>query len=188
MPLPRPVPFFSQNAGGPNGPPIDDPTGCWYACAKMMGVYYEGTYFRARKGVPELVNPNGTHQSLGADKLQVFQINERLQPLSITTPLNTASDFDAVLTNRGPIMFTWWVPGPKFYIFHASVVVGTLGPDVCYHDPAVGPNQSMSASVLKFARNGPGGRVDPMLVRDPATIPKQQVDVIAPRGIDYASR
>ena len=62
MPLPQPVPYYSQNAGL-NGLASDDPAGCWYACAKMMGVYYEGSFFRSRQGVPALTNPNGTHQS-----------------------------------------------------------------------------------------------------------------------------
>lgn len=185
MPLPRPVRFFSQNAG-PDGPPINDLTGCWYACAQMVRVYYGGSYARPER-LPELDNPDGTHKPLGGDALRKFQINERLQPLSITTPLNTASDFDAVLTESGPIMFSWWVPGPEVYTCHVSVIVGILDKDVRYHDPAVGPNQSMSATMLNLRRMGPMGRKDPMLVRDPKlrwaeSIPKELV--LASDGVD----
>jgi hypothetical protein len=139
MPLDHPVQFFSQNA---------DPTGCWYASARMMSVYYGGSY-STPKGVPGLDNPDGTHEGLpmGGEEKGIFLRNERL--VEVTTRLSTIDDFDAVLTNSGPIMFDWWAPG-----LHVSVIVGTLGTDILYHDPAVGPNQTMSLTMLNIRRTG----------------------------------
>jgi hypothetical protein len=186
MPLPEPVPYFSQHKGL-NGLAIDDPTGCWYACAKMMGVYYEGSFFRSRKGVRALMNPNGTHQSLGAEHLREFQINEKLVELPSGTPLNTAKDFDSALTQFGPIMFTWWVPGPEFDVFHASVIVACLDRDVVFHDPEYGPNQAMEPSSLQAKRSGGDGVRYPMLIRNDKFKPKKQVDLIAPKSLSLAS-
>ena len=170
MPLDGPVPFFSQNAG-PSGPEIDDPTGCWYACARMISVYYGGPY-SARKAVPELDNPDGTHKGLpmAGPELNTFLRNERLIP--VTTRLSTPDDFDAALTNSGPIMVNWWVPGRGL---HVSVIVGIMEKDVVYHDPAVGPNQSMLATMLNLRRTGPMGSISPMYVRDPKTIGRRPV-------------
>jgi hypothetical protein len=188
LPLPRPVQYFSQYRG-PDGPAVDDAAGCWYACAKMIGVYYEGTFFRSRKAVPELTNPNGTHQSLaGAGQhFQTFQINEKLIPINPSTPMNTASDVDAALTAYGPIMFTWWAPSSNGTTFHASVIVGIMDRYVVFHDPDMGASQTMSPEALQDARSGGDGIRYPMLVRNSKFIPEKQVDVIAPRGIVYAS-
>lgn len=170
MPLDGPVPFFSQNAG-PSGPEIDDPTGCWYACARMMSVYYGGPY-STRKAVPELDNPDGTHKGLpmAGPELSTFLRNERLVP--VATRLTTPDDFDAVLTNSGPIMVNWWVPGRGL---HVSVIVGIMDKDVVFHDPAVGPNQSMLVTMLNLRRTGPMGAVSPMYVRDPKTTGRRPV-------------
>jgi hypothetical protein len=162
------VPYFSQRVDGLNGPDEDDPNGCWYACAKMIGVYYEGTAGKNRKGVPQLdanywkqqgvpnVRWNG-HLVLGGklaggvDSFQVFTTNEHLVALPFN-PSWSIADLDAALQHSGPILYFWWAPGwDRNQAFgHASVVIGTDTSsgfrDVLFHDPAVAPRQSMSIS------------------------------------------
>lgn len=164
MPLNRPVRFFSQNEGQ-DGPSIDDPTGCWYACAQMMRVFYGGPVSPV-KGVVDLDNPDGTHKGLptAGKELSTFLRNERLLP--ITMRWDIPADVDAVLTHSGPIMFTWWKPGG----LHASIIVGMMGNTVLYHDPAAGPNQTMSLMMINIKRTGPMGGLGQMYIRDPKTI------------------
>ncbi len=151
MPLLRPVPFVSQEG---------DPTGCWYACARMLRLYYGGSYASPQR-LPELENADGTHQRLAGDSYNKFLKNESLSILPSDVVTNTASDIDGALTAYGPIMVSW--SGG----LHVSIVVGTLGLDVFHHDPAIGPNQLMSASVFNIRRTGGGGFKGGLLVRDP---------------------
>lgn len=184
------VKFFSQKANLLNGPPIDDPTGCWYASAKMIGVYWDGTPLRI--GVPELNNSDGTHRGLGdlpngADGYGRLALNEKLKELQ----LDSFSEIEAALTEMGPIMFFWYVPqsaniGEDKVFAHASVIVGTFPPNksMIFHDPAVGPNRQISVDLLRFARTI--GPKRPMFARNPATIPrKHHYEPDARRGIEY---
>ena len=176
MPLDRPVRYFSQNAGE-DGPLVDDPTGCWYACAQMLRVYFGGPVTPAQD---VLVNTDGTHRSLGGQAVGVFLKNEHLTALA--TKLDSPEVIDATLTNYGPIIFYWHAPQG----FHASVIIAVLGRDIVYHDPAIGPGQrmSMDAFQLKTAAglNGKGSNH----IRDPnlrsASSPRTEL-VLASDGV-----
>jgi hypothetical protein len=111
MPLPRPVPFVSQ---------AYDPTGCWWACARMLRLYYGGGYASPQQ-LPELENEDGTHQRLGGDAYNKFMRNEGLSFLHKDVPTSTAKDIDLALTALGPIMVSWG--GGQ----HVSLVVAVLG-------------------------------------------------------------
>lgn len=104
MPLDRPVRYFSQNAGEA-GPLVNDPTGCWYACAQMLRVFYGGPVTPAQD---VLVNQDGTHRSLGGQEVIVFLKNEHLTALA--TKLESPQAVDATLTHNGPIIFYWHAP------------------------------------------------------------------------------
>lgn len=151
MPLPRPVPFVSQ---------ANDPTGCWWACARMLRLYYGGGYATPQQ-LPELENEDGTHQRLGGDAYNKFMRNEGLSFLHKEVPTSTAKDIDLALTALGPIMVSW--DGG----LHVSLVVAVLGVDLYHHDPAVGPNQTMPVNRFNIYRTGGGAFKGGMLVRDP---------------------
>jgi hypothetical protein len=169
------VPFYAQMAGLKNGPAKDDPYGCWYASAKMIGAYWDGNPIRI--GVPELTHPDGTHEPLGnlpdgRDGYGRLAFNEKLMPIS--PQLDTASDVDGVLSQFGPILIYWWKQlDDDSWFAHASVIVGTFPSNraFVYHDPALSPNQQMIVNEYKVKRSIKGSRLG-MFVRIPSTIPK----------------
>jgi hypothetical protein len=170
MPLPRSVPFISQE---------NDPTGCWYACARMLRLYFMGGYAMPLR-LPELENADGTHKRLEGDQYNQFMKNESLSFLPFAVPTNSATDYDAVLTNYGPIMVTW--SGG----LHVSIVVGAAYTYVYYHDPALGPNQKLTAAEFNIRRMGGGGFAPGLLVRNPNvgySIPIQTELVSASDGV-----
>src|SRR5262249_36774184 len=71
---------------------------------------------------------------------------------------------------------------------HASVVVGLLGRDILFHDPADGPNQVMLMGSFINRRTGAMGIKGHMFVRDPTTIgrlkyyPEKKELVLASKG------
>jgi hypothetical protein len=191
------VPFYAQRIGLIRPPRIDDPDGCWYASAKMIGTYHEGTFFGSRRGVPELTNENGTHQAIGRlpdgrDGFSMLLKNEKLEAL--VSPPDFGIDYlTETLKDRGPILFYWWSINyaTKVAFSHASVMIGTsdLGGlrDVIYHDPAVGPDQTMALTTLQSLRQTANGLRQPFAARTKSTIPDKKVDVISATSISYSS-
>jgi|GEM_PF-1236757 len=190
------VPFYSQRVGLFRPPPIDDPNGCWYACAKMIGTYHEGTWASVRRGVPELTNPDGTHRALGLlpdgrDGYSELLKNEKLEEL-VSSSNPSIDDLTALLQGHGPILFFWWSVNyvTKAGFYHASVMVGTMSGgglrEIIFHDPAIGPNQTMSVNTLQSLRQTGSGR-QALVARIKSTIPEKKVNTTGPRGISYAS-
>lgn len=179
MPLPRAVPFVSQLAG-PNGPAKDDLTGCWFACAHMLRKYYEGGNASPTR-MPELENDDGTHQRMDGAAMAKFLGNEKLEPLSGLIPKTTASEIDAVLSQFGPVIFSW--SGGD----HVSVITGTLNQDISYHDPRKGPNLLMPATEFKIRQTGPNGITVGMLVRSPKLTAGRRQFESTPRELERTS-
>jgi hypothetical protein len=171
MPLPRPVPFVGQQ---------NDPTGCWFACAHMLRKYYEGGNAVPQR-MPELENEDGTHQRMDSSSMARFLANEKLEPLSGLIPKSTASEIDAVLTQYGPVIFSW--SGG----IHVSVIVGTLNDFVYYHDPLGVANQMMPAAEFKVRQMGGSGGTVAMLIRDPILTAGRRQFESTPRGLALAS-
>lgn len=181
------VPFYSQRIGLLKPPPIDDPDGCWYACAKMIGTYHEGTWASVRRGVPELTNPDGTHQALGRlpdgrDGYNELLKNEKLAEL--VAPSNpSVDDFTGLLQSNGPILFFWWSLNyaTKVGYYHASVMVGTMSGDglreIIFHDPALGPDQTMSVPTLQSLRQAGSGR-QALVARIKSSIPAKKAEIL----------
>lgn len=171
MPLPRAVPYVGQQ---------NDPTGCWFACAHMLRKYYEGGNAVPQR-MPELENDDGTHQRMDSASMAKFLANEKLEPLSGLIPKSTAADIDGVLSQFGPVIFSW--SGGD----HVSVITGILNQDISYHDPRKGANLLMPATEFKIRQTGPSGITVGMLIRSPKlTAGRRQVDS-TPKGLELAS-
>ncbi|MBR1155225.1 papain-like cysteine protease family protein [Bradyrhizobium sp. JYMT SZCCT0428] len=184
------VTFYGQTTKLPNGPPKEDPTGCWYACAKMIGMYWDGS--AQRIGVPELNNEDGTHRLLtevgggwtGEGRLAK---NERLVS-DLPQDFTRISEVEIALNKWGPILFFMSLPAPasgeNMVVGHCGVIVGTSVETIVYHDPAYGPSRQMSLSLLRLARSAVGPTK--MWARDPASTIKlkRHVESENPRSIE----
>jgi cysteine protease avirulence protein AvrRpt2 len=184
------VTFYSQLKNLPIGPPEDDEVGCWYSCAKMIGVYWDGNPLRV--GVPELTTEKGTHKLLGRTGEVRLAVNEKY--VEIRDKLDSTEVVDAVLTKYGPILFFIGIPIPSTIntefpqVFgHALLIVGTnpVGRAMVYHDPARGPNLEMGFSLYRIAREQSGATR--VWARDPSSTTrlKRRVESDGPRGIAY---
>lgn len=153
------VPFFTQLGigGHVRGQTArDDPTGCWYASACMVGAYHEEG---PRLGVPELFNralPGGGtgHQRISENmaiagfggRVDAFLLLAKREGMdaipSGADPLFyiETADIEPWLRQRGPIMFCWRKNGYD----HCSVITGVEGSDIHYHDPESAPSSVMA--------------------------------------------
>lgn len=153
MPLQGRVPYVSQEG---------DPTGCWWACARMMRLYYYGSNGTPAE-LPELTNPDGSHKRLIGGGVNTFMKNERLIELpnnSIRT--DSADDVDKLLTRYGPIMVRW--AGD----IHMTLITKAVYGRVYHHDPIDGPDQMMPADEFNIRRSGAGSFMPALIVRDPS--------------------
>ncbi len=161
------VPFFSQLGIGasPGNPGRDDPTGCWYACACMIGAFYE---IGPRLGVPELFTRqlgggrvghrmlmDTTARTGTPDYFALFMEREHLAANPVSAdPLMVfdAELIEDLLNRQGPILFFWMKTGRGSTIGHASVIIGVEGDDIIYHDPERAPGLRMSVSLFNSVR------------------------------------
>jgi hypothetical protein len=173
------VPYFSQTTKLPNGPPIEDPLGCWYACAKMIGMYWDGNPYRI--GVPQLNKDDGTHHLLAPGMEWPLSKNEKWT-LDFEQDFSAIGVVEATLKKMGPIYFTMTLKtnDPQRGVSHAGVIVGTSGNNILYHDPAVGPNRPGDLPWLKATRRGIGPTS--LYARDPASRPRRG------RGWEYIEK
>ena len=130
------VPFVTQlgigaHVKGMN--PIDDPTGCWYASACMIGYSFEAG---PRQGVPELytlplvVDGQGKvlrygHHVINAAWMPTLKAREQL--IDVNEPKDkkwTSSKLTEQLKKYGPIFFGWLKTHNGQTYGHASVIVG----------------------------------------------------------------
>lgn len=141
------VPFVTQlGIGGhvKGANPIDDPTGCWYASACMIGYSFEAG---PRQGVPELYtlplkqNAQGKvlqygHYVINTGWMPTLKAREQL--VDVVEPANkawTEKDLVDNLKKYGPIFFGWIKTHNGNTYGHASVIVGVKNPNVIIHDP-----------------------------------------------------
>lgn len=158
------VPYVRQlNIGGHvagNTTSWDDPTGCWYASACMVGYFFEQG---PRYGVPEIFNrahPKHTqHQAIGADwqdRLLIQREGLEIVPNSDRTQNYTVDQLQQLLEAKGPILFYWTKTHGGSSYGHASVVVGVKSPHtVIYHDPEfrTDAGKNLEMPVAQFSRS-----------------------------------
>ncbi|WP_426400916.1 papain-like cysteine protease family protein (plasmid) [Ralstonia sp. R-29] len=131
----RHVPYVAQGS---------DRTGCWYACARMLGHSGESG---PRLGLPELFNPGHGHDHLQhLHDVERFIANEGLSKVDLPSSREFTHDqLGALLYRHGPIMFGWQTPQGYW---HMSVLTGVdhhTG-HVVFHDPQQGPDLTMPLS------------------------------------------
>ena len=147
------VPYVRQlNIGGHAGTGWNDPTGCWYASACMVGYFFESG---PRKGVPEIFH--GGHEALSADwqdRLLIQREHLRVIPRSDVYRAYTAREIEGLLQNNGPLLFYW---RKNNAYGHASVITGVDdAAGIVYHDPefahAGGTNITMTMTAFNLTR------------------------------------
>lgn len=142
----------------------DDPTGCWYASACMVGYYFGAG---PRQGVPEIfkrdlggglmghhATGSGPANALSANHHELLAQREQLEPVDKceTSHEYTADELEDLLRKRGPIFMYWMkVHGGSRY-GHASVIIGVDELGIIYHDPERGPKSRMTISAFNNAR------------------------------------
>jgi hypothetical protein len=141
------VPFVSQlGIGGhvKSIKAIDDPTGCWYASACMIGYSVE---VGPRKGVPELYTKAVVRNSYGKvlkyghqviTKEWMPTLKSREQLVDLDEPKNqtwTNKNLLETLKKYGPIFFGWLKIDDGETYGHASVIIGVRDTYVIIHDP-----------------------------------------------------
>lgn len=150
----------------------DDPTGCWYASACMVGYYFGAG---PRMGVPELFKQNlgkGLFERLFKRKLGHFATGsneanklspnhhallakrEHLAPVKGCQGAHdyTVDELEDLLRKGGPIFFYWTKSHAGGSYGHASVVIGVKNKEVIYHDPESAPNARMSIAEFNARR------------------------------------
>ena len=150
---------------GTNKPnPIDDPTGCWYASACMVGYFFEKG---PRLGIPELYKKalgGGQlgHHATGSDSALVLEANhhdllaerEQLEPVPncATNHAYTLDELEKLLSEGGPIFLYWTKSHGGQSYGHASVIIGADSKNVIFHDPEKAPNSKMKIDRFNEAR------------------------------------
>lgn len=160
------VPFVSQLDFGGNMH-LDDPTGCWYATACMIGYAFEEG---PRQGVPELFSrplpqADGTirigHWQISAGWLPTLMKNEHLTEIDGGLP-RTTMGLEVLLRFWGPIFMPWLKTAGGHTYGHASCIIGARDDNVIFHDPENAPRSEMPIEELR-AKLAPGW---PLLRRD----------------------
>jgi cysteine protease avirulence protein AvrRpt2 len=144
--------------------PRDDPTGCWYASASMVGYYFEEG---PRLGVPELfkrtlgdgrlghhATGSGPAKHLSADHHDLLAQREDLEPVAHCAQdhIYTLDELEELLRKFGPIFFYWMKQHGSTKYGHASVIIGTDNNGIIYHDPENAPNSKMSIAQFNSVR------------------------------------
>ncbi len=160
------VPFVSQlDYGGALH--RDDPTGCWYASACMIGYAFE---VGPRQGVPALYSrplpqPDGTmqtgHWNISYDWLPTLMANENLTQHMVGLPANGAA-LEQDLRRWGPLFLPWMKTHGGSTYGHASVIIGARGETLIFHDPENAPRSEMALSQMRsqYAQGWPVLRRD----------------------------
>jgi hypothetical protein len=142
----------------------DDPTGCWYASACMVGYYFGAG---PRLGVPELFkldlgggqlghfatgSPSANAQA--ANHHELLARREQLEPVpKCETGHNySADEIENLLRTRGPIFMYWMKTHGGQTYGHASVIIGVDHAGIIYHDPENAPNSRMSLARFHTVR------------------------------------
>jgi hypothetical protein len=144
------VPFVTQLGFGDPANPRDDPTGCWYASACMVGYFFEAgprlgapQFFKRGLGRTADGRRTGGHKALQLGEYPILMANEEL--VTVPQPAGgawTAAGIADLLRRYGPLMFIWTkrLNGQEYG--HASVVVGVIDAGtakVVVHDPENAP-------------------------------------------------
>lgn len=157
----------------------NDPTGCWYASACMIGWYFE---VGPRQGVPEIHSsrlPPEVQARLGfrghmatgsADAQYMMQTygggqseHDLLARREHLTAVQhcaepgynyTRAELEALLRRFGPIFFYWQKTHAGATYGHASVLIGSeeMSPELVYHDPEAAPHSRMSVADFNAKR------------------------------------
>lgn len=166
------VPFVTQlDIGGHARPadstakPLNDPTGCWYASACMVNYYYESG---PRLGVPEIYKQaldkggqlghyatgSGPANKLCSNHHELLAKRENLVPVDgcASGKVYSKEDIEALLTNSGPIFMYWMKTHGASTYGHASVIKGTYGSEIIFHDPEKKPNSKMDVGDFNAKR------------------------------------
>lgn len=164
------VPYCSQLRYPNSCSEDNDPTGCWYASACMVGWYFE---VGPRFGVPELHSsrlPPAIQARLGfrghvatgsADARYMMQHygggqsehvllarREHLTPVQHCEEAAydyTLPQLEILLRRYGPIFFYWQKTADGQTYGHASVLIGVweMSPELIFHDPEAAPHSRM---------------------------------------------
>jgi len=145
-------------------PERNDPTGCWYASACMIGYYFESG---PRLGLWELYKRDlgngavghfatGTDAAwhFGGDHHKKLARRENLAPVSQceTHHSYTVKEIESLLNNWGPIFMYWRKPHGAGSYGHASVIIGTTTNGIIYHDPENAPFSKMTMTLFNQRR------------------------------------
>jgi hypothetical protein len=138
------VPFVTQLGFGHNKN-RDDPTGCWYSSACMVGYSFVSG---PRLGVPELYSRSITHADGSAGTghwamelgwVPTFMKNENLAKVAEGLPADTVG-IQKLLKKWGPLIVYWYKTNKSGASYgHASVLIGATAKDVILHDPENAP-------------------------------------------------
>lgn len=134
------VPFVTQLGFGDASKPQDDPTGCWYSSACMVGYYFGAG---PRFGVPELFTPGSGHAVIDDAHTERFLKRENLTAVSEpATNKWTVALLHDTLRSYGPLVVSWVKTHGGNTYGHCSVVIGVDGwkKEVVIHDPENAPN------------------------------------------------
>lgn len=158
---------------------LNDPTGCWYACACMIGWYFE---VGPRQGVPEIHSSRlppsvrarlgfQGHMATGSPEARrmmqaygggqsehdLLAAREHLTSVAHcaeATYQYTHTELEMLLRQYGPVFFYWQKTAAGQTYGHASVLVGVLdrSPDLVFHDPENAPRSSMDLADFNAKR------------------------------------
>lgn len=175
MSIHLPVPWITQLRQG-----YEDPTGCWYASACMIGYFFE---VGPRQGLPRLYTrplsdgrlghwATGSAEATAANPNHHADLarNEGFAAVANcdTDHTYTLTKIETLLENSGPIFMYWFkrqgrprhrtqlTNGDGSY-GHASVIVGTTADSLIFHDPEYrderdGANRSLSLNDFNRSR------------------------------------
>lgn len=180
------VPYVSQLGFGNKSDPRNDPTGCWYVSACMIGYYFEAG---PRLGDPTLFTLNvgqfkdGTPM-VGHDVIvdgTNLMANENL--VEVAYPANqqwTCNALSDLLRKWGPLLISWTKTDGGNSYGHCSTLIGALSGEgqVIIHDPENAPNKRYG--IKKFNEMFMWGIPDGMLRKNvPAHSPKINLRALA---------
>ncbi|WP_198371164.1 papain-like cysteine protease family protein [Roseomonas rosulenta] len=147
------VPFVSQLDFGGNLH-LDDPTGCWYATACMIGYSFEQG---PRQGVPALYSrplpqADGTvrmgHWTISKGWLPTLMQNEHLVELEGGLSA-TLEELEVELLLWGPLFLPWLKTSAGSTYGHASAIIGTGSGGIIYHDPENAPRSELPLEEMR---------------------------------------
>lgn len=167
----------------------NDPTGCWYACACMVGWYFE---VGPRLGVPEIhsarlpqevqarlgfrghfatgsaeANTMMRHFGGGRSEHDLLAQREQLTPVERCADAGyqySHDELERLLRRFGPIFFYWRKTADGQTHGHASVLVGVVerSPDLVVHDPENAPHTLMGLADFNARRQRGNYSQDPL--------------------------